>query len=97
MTQPGIELLSPRPSANTQPLGQRHGFVNRMFVGKILNQARAHFFAHKWFQVLLSNTNNFICTQLNFHRLFQILLCNPNNLNCHLFTQLNDQIVLLDQ
>ena len=33
--------------------------VNKYFIDKLFKQARAHLFAQvKWFQVLLSNTNN---------------------------------------
>ena len=37
-------------------------FVNEYFIGNsILKQANAHSL-YKWFEVLLSNTNSFICT-----------------------------------
>ena len=37
----------------------------KLFLGIIsLKQASANLFAVKWFQILLSYTNSFICTQL---------------------------------
>ena len=41
-------------------------FVNESFFANILNKSEIIcFHTVKWFQVLLSNTNSFICTQLN--------------------------------
>ena len=52
--------INPCRLLNAKSCLYKYILVNVEFVHNLFKQARAHLFAHKWFQVLLSNTKNLI-------------------------------------